>query len=423
MRYAALLALVVGAATPMVAQRSDTIVKNAGAPRYAGVATLVPEVTIGGPDATADEYIFVSIRVLLAARDGSVWVSDGRFPMGPFSLRRYDPSGKFVRNVGARGDGPGEWQIPGHLTELRAGRVVLRDGVVGRPFTFYRSNGDYDTTWAMHSTTVSYINADTAGNIWMMAAPGARLSPDGAFAVMRIAPSGAVIDTVQEPQGATVSNPAVTVSRGGRPGMRITAPYMPSPFRAWSPHGYYAVGITSRYAIDLLKPASSGALWKQGDPVTSIRRTVAPVAVVDAEREEQRAIMDARVAAAAGTTSGSLPDVPREKPPIRFISFDLDGRLWVSISQPSERFEPPPPPPARAGAAQQSVPVLRWREPNVYDLFESSGTYLGRVAVPYNVRLQISAWAPIQSRGNHVWGVAVDSDGVQTVHRYRIAWR
>ncbi|HKS07783.1 MAG TPA: hypothetical protein VJR92_15880 [Gemmatimonadaceae bacterium] len=410
MRVALILALVAGTVSPLAAQRPDTIVKQVGAPRYAGVATLVPEVTIGGADATDDEYIFVSIRVLLAAKDGSVWVSDGRFPMGPFSLRRYDVNGKFIRNVGARGQGPGEWQMPGHLAELRDGRVVLRDEVVGRPLTFYRANGDYDTTWAMHTTTISYINADTASNIWMSVAAGTSFNPGAPHSMVRMTPRG-VVDTIPEPPRAEVTRaPNVTVTRG-RSSMGFAAPYQPYALGAWSPQGYYATGVSSQYTVNLLR--------REG--VTSIRRSASALAVSDDERSDQRAYLEARVAAVGGTQQGSIPDIPREKQIIRSIDFDLDGRLWVSVSQPSERYEPPPPAPARAGATPQ--PVLRWREPLVYELFEPNGTLLGRVTIPYDVRLHPAPWAPIQSRGDYVWGIATDADGVQSVRRYRIAWR
>jgi hypothetical protein len=422
MQNIAVFALVASTAFPLAAQRSDTIVKQVGAPRHAGTATLVPEVTIGGPDATADEYIFVAVRVLLAAKDGSVWVSDGRFPMGPFSLRRYDSTGKFVRNVGARGNGPGEWQMPGHLTELPNGRVVLRENVVGRPLTFYRSNGDYDTTWAMHTMTVSYVNADTANNIWMQAAAGVSLMPTAPRVIVRFTPTGRLIDTVQQPALTPVSRTTLSVSNG-RSTSGVFVPYQPSAFRAWSPHGYYATGTSSRYAIDLFAPPanSGGRLWKPGDPIVSIRRAVPPVVVSDAERSDQRAHMEAQAAALPGTRSSAIPDVPREKQLVRYFDFDLDGRIWVSVSQPSERFDPPPPPPARAGAAPQSV--LRWREPTLYEVLEPNGTFIGRVAIPSDVRLEVVAWTPIQSRGEHVWGVATDSDGVQSVRRYRITWR
>lgn len=57
--------------------RSDTIVKVAAQPRYRRIATLAPRVTIGSIDAHED-YQFGHIRALLAAKDGSIWVIDGR---------------------------------------------------------------------------------------------------------------------------------------------------------------------------------------------------------------------------------------------------------------------------------------------------------------------------------------------------------
>jgi hypothetical protein len=157
-----------------------------------------------------------------------------------------------------------------------------------------------------------------------------------------------------------------------------------------------------------------------GDRVVSIRFKTAPVVITDAERADQTAHMNAQADAFGGTRSGPTPKLPREKPPLRSISFDLDGRIWARISQPSERYEPPPVEPPKGRPAP---PVLKWREPNVFDVFEPTGVYLGRVATPYDLQLMgRSGGEMIQARGDVVWGINRDADGVDAVRRYRIAW-
>jgi hypothetical protein len=409
-------------ALPVGAQRFDTLVKNAGAPRYAGTGRLVPEVTIGGADATADEYLFASELRVLAAKDGSVWVIDGARPVGRSHIRRYDQAGKFIRNVGRKGDGPGEWQSPSMLAQLKDGRVVLRDAVVARPLILYKQNGDYDTTWSYPTRTIHTVAVDTAANLWLQYQDGVTFRSISPLLTVRIRPDASVIDTISPtPNLPPLPRPTFRMSRERGGFMDIGPPYYPMRSSAWSPHGYTARAAHDRYAINLMLPRTlpNGTTrpWRPGDRVLSIRRDVDRVPVSDAERRDQVAYMHAKAEAYGGTRTGTIPEVPRQKPFIRSVQFDLDGRLWVRVHTHSEQFEPPPQE-VRAGATPQ--PVLKWREANVFDLFESNGSYLGRLNVPHNTDLQ---YRLIQSRGDIVWGVAKDDDGVVSIVRYRIDWR
>jgi hypothetical protein len=412
-------------ASPLEAQRSDTLVRNVRIPTGTVAGTLVPELTIGGPDATADEYLFESINSLLVARDGRIWVLDGRFPGGKPSVRRYDPAGKFLSNVGRRGDGPGEWQFPSNLEQLRDGRFILRDAQVGKPLTFYKSNGDFDTTWAYKTSTIFQMRVDTSDAIWLQIAAGMSLRSTSPSAMIRVATNGKIIDTVRQPARLPV-NPAASFSaNNGRVTSMFTVPYQPRGVIAWSPHGYLARGTGSRYAIDLLLPRTlpNGRTrpWRDGDRVVSIRSNSAEVPVTDAERADQIAYLNALVEEFGATRPARTPDVPKVKPALRSISFDLDGRIWARISQPSERYEPEP---LETPKGRTPRPVIKWREPSVFDVFEPGGVYLGRIATPYELQLMgRSGGEMIQARGDVVWGVVRDEDGVEAIRRYRIAWR
>lgn len=420
--FRAACGIVVLTSIPVEAQRFDTLVKNAGAPRHAGVARLVPEVTIGGADATADEYLFTSVNELLAASDGTVWVIDRpRMSASTPSVRRYDPSGKFIRNVGRRGDGPGEWQQPSMLAQLRDGRVVMRDNVVGRPLTFYKLNGDHDTSWTFKTSTVHSVQADTAGAIWLRLQSGVTFRDISPVATIRMRPNGTVIDTVRTPRPPPVPPVPTFKASNDRNTTTVFAPYAAIAFSPWSPHGYYASSVNTRYAVNLLLPRTlpngSTRLWRPGDRIMSIRRNVERVAVSEEERRDQTAHMNAQADWHGSVRHGAVPDVPRVKPVIRTIKFDLDGRLWVGVRQPSERYKPEIQKPL---PGRKPSPVLKWREPTAYDLFETDGTYVGRIPVPQNVELDRQEL--VQSRGYFVWGVERDDDGVESVRRYRISW-
>jgi hypothetical protein len=101
------------------------------------------------------------------------------------------------------------------------------------------------------------------------------------------------------------------------------------------------------------------------------------------------------------------------KPFFKDIEIADDGRIWASISTPSERYDPPQRTSRLTGAP---ISIIGWREPTIYNVFDPDGTYLGQVAVPYNTRLLVM-------RADLVWAVAHDQDDVHYVKRFRIAWQ
>jgi hypothetical protein len=180
-----------------------------------------------------------------------------------------------------------------------------------------------------------------------------------------------------------------------------------------SPLGYVVTGIPTRYAVELRVPPNRPATragappsWQPGDPVISIRRNVAPVAVSDVERAESRAWAEKWMrenADPAWTWRG--PPVPTTKPAYTDVRIALDGRIWVKIAQPSVRR----PATDRSGLQfGEAVPV--------WDVFESDGAYVGQVRTP-------TALTQMIMRGDNVWGALINSDGVPVVKRWRIGWR
>jgi hypothetical protein len=61
-------------------------------------------------------------------------------------------------------------------------------------------------------------------------------------------------------------------------------------------------------------------------------------------------------------------------------------------------------------------PNVSFYEPMVYDVLESSGCYLGAVQIPEGYFVSVI-------RGNDVWTLRRDEDGVESLVRFRIVWR
>jgi hypothetical protein len=432
---AALLLLSAGAAAAQP-QRSDTVVKLATAPRQRGVATLVSEMKIGGADATADEYLFARVGELLPLRNGSIVVVDQGTGTTPY-VRVYDGAGKYLRTLGRQGQGPGEYTFPSGLGELPDGRILVRDGRGSRIAVY--GNGStgaqfFSANVNGTSTGQNMLIVSDAGIVHLrMTFPRLGTGVPSQSGYIRLRADGSVIDTIPAPE---FPPPAVrftatrTSADGGTSSSSIGLPFSPLHISGFSTGGYFVTANTGRYAIDLRVPPAQSRMWREGDPVISIRRTAPPIAVNDAERADRRKRIEEQLRQLEPNWQWNGPEIPRVKPPVKSLRFGLDGRIWVLLSQPSERFDPATDPSAAttsmggggggraAGAGAPAAPVssrLPWREPVLYDVYEPDGAYIGQVGVPYNI--SISA-----TRGDYAWGVESDEDGVQSVHRFRITW-
>jgi hypothetical protein len=398
----ATLVVVISSASSAAGQAPDTIVKLAGTPLYPGVATLTQELRIGMTDGP-EEYLFTFPSEILLQRDGSIVVLDWETTLGTPIVRRYDRNGRFLRRIGGRGRGPGEYREPTGLAELNDGRILLADALNGR-INVYSRFGESVGTWNARGNRAiargpDWLKVSPDGMVYLRFVRAQRpLTPE--IAILRLRSDGAIVDTLLPPFLPDTRVPRVTVkSPSGRATYGREVPYWPRSIWTLTHDGFFLTATTDRYAINLI----------QGRRITSIRRSIQPVTVSTTERNEQRSYT-AEWLRTRGKFTGSVPDVPRTKPFFKWITTDQDGRIWVWLSTASERYNPPPPPHARG-----TIPVLRWREPALFDVFESDGTYIGQVAVPERVELKAI-------HGDVAWAVVRDEDDVPSVVRYRIAW-
>jgi hypothetical protein len=188
-------------------------------------------------------------------------------------------------------------------------------------------------------------------------------------------------------------------------------PFQPSNIGGWSPHGYFASGISSIYEIDLHIPPSragdAAPLWQPGDSLITISKSASPTEVGSQERAYHRDRIRREVEAENGIPSGPIPEIPTTRQLLNGVYFGLDGRLWALVSVPSQRVLERVPP--------GSAAAVRWREERTFDVFEPRGAFIGRVVVP-------DCAFGLRMRGDQIWCVQTNELGVQTIHRYRVTW-
>src|SRR5690606_34417998 len=89
------------------------------------VRTLVAELAVGETDGE-DVYTFGRIGTVLEGPAKGLIVHDAHNTSG--LIRLYDSTGTYLRTVGAKGSGPGEYQQLNGLVRLPNGQLVLWDG-------------------------------------------------------------------------------------------------------------------------------------------------------------------------------------------------------------------------------------------------------------------------------------------------------
>jgi len=398
--------------TTVVDTVGDTVVvRTSGVSDSAASHTLVAEVSIGQLDGE-DAYTFGGINEVEVAGDGRMYVFDRQVP----ALREYDTNGKYVRTLGGKGAGPGEYTQANGVAVHRDGRVVLWDAGTAH-INVHGPDGAFITSWPLpggsgfHTSGALFV--DTAGNTYARTRIGD--PPEATMAGPRIFGTTGLVKWTREgrvadslaPPPTSIEPQSLVASTNGATAV-YSLPFAPSQVWAWSPLGYFVSAETNRYAVTLTSPDGQ---------IRRIERAIDPVPVTSAERADVEERTTASLRMTLPTWRWSGPAIPSTKPFISGITTGDDGRIWVSASQHGERIpagELAPPPSVQVGAVDpRRPPEPKWREPTVFDVFEPDGRYLGRVAVPQKVNFKAM-------RGNEVWAVVRDSLDVQQVVRYRI---
>ena len=375
---------------------ADTVtVRTAGMPAADRTHRLVVEKSIGQAEGP-EEYSFTAVADIAVGPRGEIYVWDGAL----VSLRLYDSAGAYIRTVSRKGQGPGEHLRSNGIALTRDGRLLLWDPGNAR-INVFTSAGDLAASWRVDPSPVRprWLYTDTAGNAYMRRSW--RNPPDTASRVglVRIGPDGIVRDTLIPPAIGDPT-PMLTAQSGGRIS-NYAIPYMPGALWAFSPLGYFVAGPGEPYVVHVHR--------RDGLPVR-IQRELDRTPV---DAGERAALNEQILSALRRTDPGyqwNGPDIPDLKPAYRGLSVGDDGRIWVTVSQPSE---PVAPEEAPSGPPGGGGPLRTWREPTVYEVFEPSGQFLGRVAVPPRANV-------MRMRGNHAWGAVVDSLDIPYVTRFRI---
>jgi hypothetical protein len=331
----------------------------------------------------SNETTFGDVNLIAPTHDGGVLLFDNKAAEGVI-IRQFDANGKFVRNIGRRGGGPGEYNTIGTVVFAAApdGTIIVRDG--RRMVNRYGPDGKFLDGFAHGYASTLELYIASNGDI-IMRGPFERGAAPMAFPpLIRHAPSGKVLDTI----------------KGPAPWYRGPTATMYDPANYWIP---FSDGRIVQFRSDKVGFLLVDPRARTKPVMAEVAST--PVGYLPAERAELERLEDWKRRASANLQVG---EVPRLKPLVRNYGFvDFAQRIWILRAATAQRSRPQ----VAARARGDSV-IVTYAEPRVFSVFEPSGTYLGDVRFPVGVAPAVVA--------DYAWAIVRDADEAPVLVKYRV---
>jgi hypothetical protein len=346
-------------------------IRNAGVPPTWSFALLT---RIGAVDAGPEA--FGRIRSVVADSEGRIYVADNMAS----EVRVFGPDGSYVLTIGRRGGGPGEFGDLYSLAWLGDELAAMdpsnaRIGRFSRQGTWIDGIRHYPITGPGTFIRLHPL-ADQGFYAPVIAAGHSRLP------FVRITPTGPA-DTIPAPTPPEgVRTYGVRCDRPDGGIQFISIPEAPATLFSYPPPGgQIAVAWSQEYRIARIGP--------NGDTVSVVHREHDPVPYPDSLWQVALEPYERMREQFPGSRcEPAAPERPASRAAIRDLLFDDTGRMWVEA------------------ATETGL---------VWEVFAQSGSLIARFAAP-----ERATSVPAYVRGDKLYQVEVDEDGVQYVAVYRL---
>ena len=369
------------------ADRSLAEIYKSGKVRFVPEMTLTDE-AMGGKD------FFGSLTAVVLDDKGNLYVCDYQAN----NLKKFDPAGKYLGNIGKAGQGPGDFNGPVSL-EFSKVRLYVREAMNMR-VSILNPDGSF----------IKSVPIDFQKESWQVM----RALPDGRFIVQKeiahLETLAANLDAAQDsPQDFYLELYSSDLKfiksiyhRQVRRNKYVTKPHYTSvaipyaPYVYWdiAPDGKIVLGYSEKYEVEVYNP-DKGKMSSFSHAYTPVEvsapdkdsffRGITVTTTTDrGERSVKRGAPDYMV---------KNTEFPKIFPPFHDVKVDSQGNIWVTPWTSQVQ---------KAGA--------------VFDAFGSDGKFLNRVQIENNERIQGRPyWL-----SNGFWCIRAKADEEFRVVKYRI---
>jgi len=332
-----------------------TVIKNPKEPlSKTPVIEFKEDLSLGGPDAQGDQA-FDMVRSFVVDDAGTIYVLEQRAA----HVKVFDASGKYLRTISRKGQGPGELEYPMTLSLNRAtGELAVQQQTRG--IVFFKTDGTFLRQLSLKGILAGRARLDSRGQIYVidiiMDAENSR------YATKKLAPDGSVLATISETP--TPTGPGNT-----------TLAFIPVAYFLLDRDDRFIYGYPQTYEIQIYGPAEAKVVRK-------ITREYDPVAVTEEDKAERKKDVPPGY--------NRVLEFPKHHPAFtRFFLSDL-GHLFVQTYEKSDGGK------------------------LIHDVFDAESRFIGRIPLrPSGVEILKGKYYALEE----------DEDGYQYVKRYAVTWK
>jgi hypothetical protein len=382
----------------MTTEGAVTTVVNESGSVWGGTATLVEEASIG-VETGADEYMFGRVTGISAHGD-RIYVVDSQVP----AVRLYDMDGVYLGDLGGRGQGPGEYQLPLSIGVADDGTVFVHDAG-GGSLLVYSAEGEPINTIRPSGLRVSggpamVVTVEVEAYI-LVVIP--RDDPDDELRVGRMPYSrdGTAGEPFLPPQ---FEDRAYVLAESEAVLTSLPVPFAPNGTYALAPSRILVVGVPDAYGFELRHPDGR---------TTVVHGYWDPVPVDAGEADHQQRFVTAKMRRVDPSWTWDAGEIPAFKPAFESFVPAVSGEVWVIRPGAGEVTNEECPSDVD-GLAELAVPC--WSDRRIIDVFGADGRFSGAVEDVPEIRLGTRPYID----GDTIIAHTEDELGTIRVKRYRL---
>lgn len=350
-------------------------IHNTRTPMYPEkTVTFVEDLSIGGEDLDGNVILF-NPRLSLVDENENIYISESKDHV----IKVFGPNGKYIKTIGAKGSGPGEFQTMPYVAITKKGEIVVTDSKARRT-SFFDSSGQFlkSFQWkTYYDGPIILIKSESYLTREIVFGQDRRYSwlyvKEIDFEGKQIQDYGGF--TKGEPLIIRQSNKSATYAI---PPVALVSIFTGDPYKELFYHC-----LNNKYIIEVYN--TSGKLFRKID------RPYEPVPFTNKDAEEYRS----RYKTSGEVDKKAIENMkmPKTKTIVVRMYVDDDSNLWVRTNEKKEDEDK----------------IL-----TAFDIFNPDGLYYARVWIEFT--------SLIFKKGKMYWMATDEFTGYKTLKRYKVVW-
>jgi hypothetical protein len=335
--------------------------------------SFVEDLSMSGEDKNGNIILF-NPRLSLVDDKENIYISESKDQV----IKVFGPSGKYIKTIGAKGSGPGEFQSISYLAVTKDGTLVVMDSTARRT-SFFDSSGQFLKSFKWRMGYINFIMIKSSSYIVGESAYSGIIK-NGFFYVKEFDFDGKEVRFYGEFEA-----PEVLIIRHGS---GTTYAHMPvshhSIFAGDQDRELFYHCLNNKYIIEVYD--TTGKLFRKID------RPYEPVPFTNKDAEEYRAINDRGGTEVIRKAIENMK-MPKVKNIVSWMYVDDKGNLWIRTNEKKKE----------EGKTLTAI-----------DIFDPDGYYYAKVWTEFT--------SLIFKKGK-MYRMDTDQDtGYQTLKRYKVVW-